>query len=158
MASIQTGYLKTKNGTQLFTTVPHPIGAIYLSVDSTDPGKLFGGTWYKFSGGYLYGCVSSISNSSYTGSGTQSKASFTSGSTTLTVDQIPSHTHGMYQAHPWNNTETASYKLLRENTVYMGEYNVLTSSTGGGQGHTHTIPAHSHNVAYIGVFIWKRIA
>ncbi len=45
MTNIQSGYLKTKNGTQLFSTVPYPIGAIYLSVDSTNPSKLFGGTW-----------------------------------------------------------------------------------------------------------------
>ncbi len=51
MASIDYGYLKTKNGTQLMTTVPYPIGAIYLSVDSTNPSKLFGGTWVGFGAG-----------------------------------------------------------------------------------------------------------
>lgn len=45
MTNIQTGYLKTRNDVQLMTTVPYPIGAIYLSVDATDPSNLFGGKW-----------------------------------------------------------------------------------------------------------------
>ncbi len=51
MTNIQSGYLKTKNGVQLMTTVPYPIGAIYLSVDSTNPSKLFGGTWQQIAKG-----------------------------------------------------------------------------------------------------------
>lgn len=51
MTNIQSGYLKTKNGVQLMTTVPYPIGAIYLSVDSINPNKLFGGTWQQIAQG-----------------------------------------------------------------------------------------------------------
>ena len=51
MTNIQSGYLKTKNGIQLMTTVPYPIGAIYLSVDNTNPSKLFGGTWEQIAKG-----------------------------------------------------------------------------------------------------------
>lgn len=51
MTNIQSGYLKTKNGVQLMTTVPYPIGAIYLSIDSTNPTKLFGGTWQQIAQG-----------------------------------------------------------------------------------------------------------
>lgn len=51
MTNIQSGYLKTKSGIQLMTTVPYPIGAIYLSVDNTNPSKLFGGTWEQIAKG-----------------------------------------------------------------------------------------------------------
>lgn len=134
----------------------YPVGSIYLSINNTNPSTYFGGTWEKLSGGYLYGCVNSISNSSYTGSGTQSKASFTSGSTTLTIDQIPSHNHPMLA-----NKNAGGQNAGIEHTwgtAYSGYDNNSCGYTGGGQGHTHTIPAHSHNVAYIGVFVWKRTA
>ena len=51
MTKIQSGYLKTKSGVQLMTTVPYPVGAIYLSIDSTNPGVLFGGTWKQIAQG-----------------------------------------------------------------------------------------------------------
>lgn len=55
------GYLQDKNGNTLLPNVsweniidrpnPYPIGAIYLSVDATNPGKLFGGTWEQIAKG-----------------------------------------------------------------------------------------------------------
>ena len=33
-----------------FLDLIYPVGAIYMSVNSTDPGELFGGTWTSFSG------------------------------------------------------------------------------------------------------------
>lgn len=51
MANVDYGYLKTKNGKQLMATAPYPVGAIYLSVNSTNPSELFGGTWELISQG-----------------------------------------------------------------------------------------------------------
>lgn len=81
----------------------YPVGSIYLSWNSTDPSKLFGGTWERLSGGFLYGCVDSPGVSSIRGtatgsaSGSTGSASGNTGSTILTVDQIPKHRHvGFY--------------------------------------------------------------
>jgi len=162
MGSIQTGYLKTKNGNQLFTTVPYPVGAIYLSVDATEPSKLFGGTWERMSGGYLYGVEGVPHNSEYTGGGTQP--------CTLTVAQIPNHHHisrNWFAGYSGWNTATSDNNayvfnwggdgvIVNHNSSnYTGQIKLSnsgnTTSTGGTQSHTH-------DIAFIGIYMWKRIA
>ena len=46
--------LKPKNGTIATLLDVYPVGAIYLSTSSTNPGTLFGGTWTQISGRFLY--------------------------------------------------------------------------------------------------------
>ena len=150
--TIQTGYLKTKNGTQLFTTVPYPVGAIYLSVDSTDPGKLFGGTWEQIWGGYLYAAGQTISKTEYYGWGTQGHI--------LTTSEMPSHSHTLYGNSNFGaSSGAAGYYGINASVVtgwcYGGEVDVNngygTRNSGAGQ-------SHSHNIATIDVFVWKRVA
>ena len=89
MTNIQSGYLKTKNGVQLMTTVPYPIGAIYLSIDSTNPTKLFGGTWQQIAQGRtLVGVDTSDIDFNIVEKTGGEKTH------TLTVAEMPSHTHG----------------------------------------------------------------
>lgn len=142
----------------------YPVGSIYMSVSSTEPSVLFGGTWERMKGGFLYGTVNSVSNSSITGTSTGASSGSTggpstnvTGSTTLTIDQIPAHSHttfkkigGVYAAGTnrggvdTNNTQS-------------------TGTTGGGKGHTHTLSNHTHSlnshthaIPYMAVFVWKR--
>lgn len=138
------GVFLKKNGERYYPAPYMPIGSIYLIVSNDNPSKWFGGTWEKMSGGYLYACVNSIGNSSYTGSSTQPH--------TLTVEQIPSHRHmigrnwqGAGFAIPYSDNNS-SWRLENGGTNCVN-----TKATGGGQ-------AHSHNIAYIGVWCWKRIA
>lgn len=58
-----------------------------MSVNSTNPSQLFGGTWEQISGRFLY-CTTT---SKTTGGST------ITGSTTLTINQIPSHNHYIKQ-------------------------------------------------------------
>lgn len=131
------GVFLKKNGERYYPAPYMPIGSIYLTVSNDNPSRWFGGTWEKMSGGYLYACVNSIGNSSYTGSGTQPH--------TLTLNEIPAHTHS------WGSWIDWYQKGGTTGTVSAGNSISATSSAGGGQ-------AHSHNIAYIGVWCWKRIA
>lgn len=88
MTNIQSGYLKTKNGVQLMTTVPYPIGAIYLSVDSTNPSKLFGGTWQQIAQGRTLVGVDTSQTEFNTVKKTGGEKKHT-----LTIDEMPSHKH-----------------------------------------------------------------
>lgn len=119
----------------------YPVGSIYLSVVSTNPSEYFGGVWERLSGGYIYAVTSdTATNSSYTGTGAQSH--------TLTINEIPAHSHGINFDQVWAFGGTTSIA-----TTSGGPYggSGYIQNTGGSQGHTH-------NVAYIGVFMWKRIS
>lgn len=138
MTNIQSGYLKTKNGVQLMTTVPYPIGAIYLSIDSTNPTKLFGGTWEQIAQGRTLVGVDT------------SDADFNTVKKTGGSKYLQKHSHGIPQAHPWNNKTSSHYTLLRTNTEYITEYNVNTGDAGTGD---------SGNLQpYFTCYIWCRTA
>jgi microcystin-dependent protein len=67
----------------------------------------------------------------------------TTGSTTLTVDQIPSHTHSLSAA------AGAGGNYASGGSGYGYPTSGTTGATGGGQGHTHTVSSdgsHAHNV------------
>lgn len=150
--------LKDKNGNKIFAAPWMPIGSIFLTVSNDNPSKYFGGTWEKISGGFLYGCASSIDNNTSTGVNTSKAGSGNTGSTALTVDQMPKHRHGF-----WNQNESG-YNVKDEYGTYtiaiagqVGYQNFYTTTQGNGQGHTHTLNNHSHVVSHIGVWVWKRI-
>lgn len=151
MTNIQSGYLKTKNGLQLMTTVPYPIGAIYLSVDSTNPTKLFGGTWEQIAQGRTLVGV----DDSQTEFNTVKK---TGGEKThqLKIDEMPSHNHllcgspadsadwieGVQRVKYDVNKKTASNTYTLAQPVF---------NTGGSQAHNNLQP-------YYTCYIWLRIA
>lgn len=62
----------------------YPVGSIYCSIDSTDPGALFGGTWVAIGAGRaLVAAGGGFAVGSEGGSDTH----------TLTVEEMPSHAH-----------------------------------------------------------------
>ncbi len=67
----------------------YPVGSIYMSVNATDPGSLFGGTWEKMPAGRV------LIPEGESDWGTTYKAGETGGEAThtLTVDEMPVHTH-----------------------------------------------------------------
>lgn len=92
---------------------------------------------------------------------TYSKSSTTSGaatgntgSTTLTINQIPKHTHNLkYRFLFWDGS--SNYQIGKADPSWSGEiqYNAIgtkwyiTAETGGSQGHTHTLNSHKHSIA-----------
>ena len=129
---------------QQILDIIYPVGSVYLSWNSTDPKNLFGGTWTRLSGGFLYGCVSSVGTGNGTGTATNSH--------TLTIDQIPSHNHeidiGSFAngGEDWNSIKNGHIAPQNNQGTRF-----TTRTRGGGQG-------HSHNIPYIAVFAWRRTA
>ena len=133
----------------------YPVGSVYLSWNSMNPSTYFGGIWIQLKGGFLYGFVESPGTGNGTGIST-GKNNGNTGSTTLTVEQIPSHTHKQRSRGNDRNIAQAGrdigYKFLGSSGMSIGE----TFSTSGGKGHTHTLNSHSHNIPYIAVSVWRR--
>ena len=125
----------------------YPVGSIHLTIGDYNPSIYFGGTWEKISGGFLWGCSTSIDNNLMSSSVGHTK----SFDTTLTVNQIPSHNHNIVVDKPGYDVGLALYgaNLVQKNSKYV-DMN-LSRPTGGGQGHSHDIP-------HIGVWVWKRIS
>ena len=133
----------------------YPVGSIYFNMAvSTNPGTLLGfGTWAAYAEGrVLVGFQSSGTFDALDESLGAETFSGTSGSTTLTTSQIPSHTHDT-NINAGNSTDG------NPNIASGGgdTGNITTGSTGGGAGHTHTI-AGSTLQPSVTVHMWKRTA
>jgi len=128
----------------------YPVGAIYISVNSTNPGTIWSGTtWVSFGAGRTLVGLD-------TGDSDFNSSEETGGSkdVTLTTSQIPSHTHTYtdryWTQHPYNLWSSAA----PQNQIgirYFISPNYTTGSTGGGESHTNLQP-------YVVTYMWKRTA
>lgn len=73
--------VKVRVNSSFETICPFPIGYVYMSSNSTSPGSIYGGTWASISGGRYMRAAGAWGNG---------------GSNTITVQQMPAHTHSMH--------------------------------------------------------------
>lgn len=127
----------------------YPIGAIYISYNSTDPGELFGGSWTQLNDRFLLGA------------GTTYAARTTGGEPThtLTESEIPSHSHtdriSWFDDQKTNNPLGANnYPLTvisSPNNARVDDPQAHVSLTGGSQAHNNMPP-------YLTVYMWRRVS
>jgi hypothetical protein len=118
----------------------YPVGSVYISVLAANPSTLFGGTWVAIgSGKTLVGIDSSDTDFDALEETGGSKTH------TLTVDEMPAHTHSM----SIEDTRGSGSPGAEDGSSSFSTVN--TSSTGGGQAHTIVQP-------YLVVSMWKRTA
>lgn len=131
----------------------YPVGSIYMSVNSTNPKDLFGGTWEQIQGKFLFGM-----NSSY-------PAGSTGGEIThkLTSNEMPVHNHeGLYYSYIATensvtlNSGTASYRVPWGSSDYAGNYGPGTGKAELVTGNAGSGAAHNNMPPYLSVYIWKR--
>ena len=118
--------------------VVYPVGSVYMSTNSISPATLVGGTWTQVKDMFLLGAGSSYAAGS-TGGETEH---------TLTVSEMPSHSHALYNSW-WN----LSGKWYTPNTgaVWLNDAWANTESAGGDEPHNNMPP-------YYTVYIWYRTA
>ena len=163
----------------------NPVGHIRFETTNTNPSTYLGfGTWVLWGSGRVPVGVntsdddfktvektggSKTANISHTHTIASHNHGGKTGSTTLTVNQIPSHTHSLKTI---SGTAGGTYWTL----ATQGYTSVATNAdnctaTGGGQGHTHTISDSGQQTTssagstslsllqpYITCYMWKRTA
>lgn len=155
--------ITTESGASLDFNAIYPVGSIYMSVATTSPSVLFGGTWVQIKDRFLLACGDTYQNTVTGGEATH----------VLTTSEMPSHTHSIGSSG--EHIHTAYFKEHRIPTAnYSGTYDYarkssasydssgqITNSTGA---HTHEPTATGGNVAhnnmppYLAVYVWKRTA
>lgn len=131
------------SGKTLFDIV-YPVGAIYMSVSSTSPAILFGGTWEQIQDRFLL-----AAGSSYTAGKTGGEATHT-----LTVSEMPAHSHAIYSGYGdivSNVSDAYRYQTWGSSDRGWKTGNLGTNSIGGGKAHNNMPP-------YLVVYMWKRTA
>jgi hypothetical protein len=116
----------------------YPIGSIYISVSSTSPQILFGGTWTKLKDRFLLGDGDTYKSSQTGGSATH----------TLTIEEMPKHAH-WGAARPSYDVKGGTHPsaVMDDNKINYIE----TNSAGSGAAHNNMPP-------YLVVYMWKRTA
>lgn len=144
-------------GTNFVLDNVYPIGSIYMNVNSTNPGTLFGGTWEQIQGRFLLGMSSSYPAGSQGGEASH----------TLTTAEMPIHGHNPANEAGYFGFITNSKKAFSIGDMgsqdgsgryypYASEAfdisrNTMTGTTGGGNSHNNMPP-------YLSIYIWKRTA
>lgn len=122
----------------------YPVGTIYTSVSSANPGSIFGGTWEAFgSGKTLVGVDTSDTDFNLVQkTGGEKKH-------TLTIEEMPRHNHNKLKLR-WN-TSSGANAVYGSNGSGTGKDYDDQSYEGGGQPHNIVQP-------YITVYFWKRVS
>lgn len=167
------------------TLSAYPIGSIYMSTNSTDPGTLFGGTWQALNEGRVL-----------IGAGAPHPAGETGGEEThmLTTREMPSHSHSGStdsagsHSHSGSTTSSGDHKhsivygsgeqfsSTPQYGNYSSDISIIDTPSAGSHSHSVSIDSngsHSHTVTinstgdgqahnnmqpYLSVYMWKRTA
>ena len=159
-----------KDYIQQFSSAIYPVGSIYMSVNSTSPATLFGGTWSQLKDRFLLGAGDTYSNGATGGAAT----------VTLTTSQMPSHTHTFTGSSATTSSDSHTHTVPNTKGDNSGSGNKCESwasasasgrtVTTSSDSHTHTLTAkgtnsstgggssHNNMPPYLVVYMWKRTA
>lgn len=122
----------------------YPVGSIYISVSSANPGNTFGGTWVAFGAGKtLVGFDSNDADFSTVEATGGEKAH------TLDITEMPSHNHNKIKLR-WS-TAAGANAVYGSNGTGSGSDRDDECYQGGDQPHNNMPP-------FITVYFWKRTA
>ena len=161
--------LKLKMSTAIFDLI-YPIGSIYLSVNNTNPGTLFGGTWEQISQGRALvgeGVVKANTDDwcGHTSAGDWTAYAGLMGGEvyhTLSLSEAPAHRHSLsLQVKNGGGSSGSVYGI----TGFSSGWDTFSRSSPGSSGYLRWGMdvqggggAHNNLPPYLVVYIWKRTA
>ena len=122
----------------------YPVGAVYISVNSTSPASLFGGTWETLNDVFLLAAGSYANAGTFGGEPTHK----------LTVNEMPSHTHVIYRNTGTDDNNFSGHianRVAANDTSDTNKQTVTSDATGGSAAHNNMPP-------YLAVYMWKRMS
>lgn len=120
----------------------YPIGSIYISINSTNPEDIFGGAWMPWGSGRVPVGIDINDSDFNTIEKTGGEKTHT-----LTVYEMPSHSHSINTANGQGNMEWG-YQFSYDE--HNSGYNGIMQQVGGSQPHNNLQP-------YITCYMWKRV-
>lgn len=140
----------------------YPVGSIYMSVSSTSPATLFGGTWQQIQGRFLLGTGTPDDNTNaywgtnltYDGTNKYNENVKSKGGESLHTLQdyeMPAHSHNVSVAYPFTAGGAQPFVPYASNQSEYGSYSGVVKSTGGSSAHNNMPP-------YYSVYMWERTA
>lgn len=121
----------------------HPVNSYYITEEAESPVDLYGGGWLQIQGKFLLGADGSIYN---VGDADGGEATHT-----LTVNEMPSHNHGLSGGTASNGGSAYNVLLYMKTSDWANHTGINMGYTGGSQPHNNMPPYHIVN-------IWKRIS
>lgn len=156
----------------------YPVGSIYISVSSTNPSELFGGTWEQISGRFLVGVGANKANTTnFWGTFGAGSVNFPAGELggeamhPLTENEMPRHTHliklgsknqsggylpngSVYPSCVMNNWDSGTGAVngaICDRGYQEVSITTINMDTGNSAPHNNIPP-------YMTVYMWKRVA
>lgn len=127
----------------------YPVGAIYISYNSTDPGDLFGGSWTQLENRFLLGAGTTYAARSMGGEATHK----------LTEGEMPEHSHS--ERIGWLDDQKTNNPLGANNyplTVISSPNNARVDDPQAHAGLTGGSQAHNNMPPYLAVYMWRRVS
>ncbi len=165
--------------TSAIVNATYPLGAIYLSVNSVNPGEIFGGTWERIMGKFLLGADDNYMAGTSGGEANHvltndeipshnhsySKSNSATEGTTLNTSQMPAHSHDVWSTDTWSTNAVGlkhgskAYGVAGVDqaggteqwaSIEGGDSHQIIRATGGGQAHNHSITLSTSNTENTG--------
>lgn len=152
----------------------YPVGSIYMSVNSTEPSTLFGGTWERLNGRFLIGAgtLSDTNSNEEYGSLGRGNPTFSGGETggeyrhQLNTTEMPEHNHDTndYALVVNKNADRISTNMgaqclaVETSTNIIPNIKATKNEDGNRTGLTGGDGKHNNMPPYLAVYMWKRTA
>lgn len=128
----------------------YPVGSIYMSVNATDPGILFGGEWQWLKDRFLLGAGNTYTNGQTGGEATHK----------LTEAEMPTHKHNFNVERKGESSEWISLNF--EGSAYPDYIGLNIGADWTSNGNINILPKggdqpHNNMPPYLVVYMWKRV-